>query len=259
MTSPQGEKDSSKTNKGMTEKRNRPERFLNRELPVFAFFLLLSFIFWYLNELSKELQGTINYPVRYINPPKDRIVTGELPDKLEMDLRGPGYSILKVKLSGSRAPVVIDFSKITPRRIPGTVPRYYLVTSGLISNFSKQLHADFDILAIHPDTLFFGYDKLVSRKLPVKPNLRVDLAEGRKMIVVADPDSITVTGPQHVLDTVEFIPTRHKTFKRTDENFRSKLPIEVPDYLQTLQKRVTVEVTITGKTTSFFGLKHNKQ
>ena len=69
----------------MTEKRNQQERFLNRELPVFAFFLLLSFIFWYLNELSKELQGTINYPVRYINPPKDRIVTGELPDNPDDD------------------------------------------------------------------------------------------------------------------------------------------------------------------------------
>ena len=63
------------------EKKQR-KKFLNRELPVFAFFLLLSFVFWYLNELSKELEGTINYPVRYINPPKERIVTGELPAKI---------------------------------------------------------------------------------------------------------------------------------------------------------------------------------
>jgi hypothetical protein len=243
----------------MTDKRKRSEKFLNRELPVFAFFLLLSFVFWYLNELSKELQGTINYPVRYINPPKDRIVTGDLPEKLEMDLRGPGYSILKVKLSGSRAPVVIDFSKITPRRIPGTLPRYYLVSSGLISGFSKQLHADFDILAIHPDTLFFGYDKLVTRRLPVIPDLRLELEEGKKVIIVTNPDSITVTGPQHILDTLSGIPTKHRTFKRMNENFKSKIPIACPDYLQTLQKRVTVEVTITGKTTSFFGLKQTTE
>ena len=47
----------------MKGKREQSEKFLNRELPVFAFFLLLSFVFWYLNELSKELQGSINYPV----------------------------------------------------------------------------------------------------------------------------------------------------------------------------------------------------
>lgn len=237
----------------MKGKPERSERFLNREFLVFAFFLLLSFVFWYLNELSKELQGSINYPVRYINPPKDRIVTGDLPDKLGMDLRGPGYSILKVKLSGSRAPVVIDFSKVAPRRIPGKLPRYYLVTSGLMSNFSKQLHADFDILAIHPDTLFFGFDKLVTRKMPVIPNLKVEPAAGKKVIIATDPDSISVTGPQHVLDTLRGIPTRYRVFKRMNENFRSRIPIECPEYLQTAQKRVTVEVTVTGRSVSSNG------
>ena len=239
----------------MTDEQIRKRKFLNRELPVFAFFLLLSFVFWYLNELSKELKGTINYPVRYINPPKDRVVTGEIPDKLEMELRGPGYSILKVKLSGSRAPMVVDFSKLSPRRLPGAKPHYYLVTSGLISSFSKQMHADFEILSIHPDTLFFGYDRLVTRRMPVKPDLIVELAEGRKVIIVPDPDSVTVTGPAHILDTIDGIRTRHRNFKRMDENFKSRVPLVCPDYLQITQKRVTVEVTITGKPTSFFGLK----
>ena len=243
----------------MTDEQKRKRRFLNRELPVFAFFLLLSFVFWYLNELSKDLQGTINYPVRYINPPKDRIVTGDLPDKLEMELRGPGYSILKVKLSGSRAPVVIDFSRLTPRRLPGTMPHYYLVTSGLINNFSKQMHADFEILSIHPDTLFFGYDKLVTRRMRVIPDLDVELAEGKRVIIVPDPDSITVTGPAHILDTLDGIPTQHRSYKRMDENFKSRVPLEYPDYLQTTLKRVTVEVTITGKPSSFFGLKQEKE
>jgi len=243
----------------MTDEQKRKRKFLNRELPVFAFFLLLSFVFWYLNELSKDLQGTINYPVRYINPPKDRIVTGDLPDKLEMDLRGPGYSILKVKLSGSRAPMVIDFSRLTPRRLPGAMPHYYLVTSGLINNFSKQMHADFEILSILPDTLFFGYDKLVTRRMRVRPDLDVELAEGKKVIIVPDPDSITVTGPAHVLDTLDGIPTQHRSYKRMDENFKSRVPLEYPDYLQTTQKRVTVEVTITGKPSSFFGQKQGKE
>jgi len=242
----------------MTDEQKRKRKFLNRELPVFAFFLLLSFVFWYLNELSKNLQGTINYPVRYINPPKDRIVTGDLPDKLEMELRGPGYSILKVKLSGSRAPVVIDFSRLTPRRLPGAMPHYYLVTSGLINNFSKQLHADFEILSIHPDTLFFGYDRLVTRRVQVRPDFKVELSEGRKVIIVPDPDSVTVSGPAHILDTLDAIATKHRSFKRMDENFKSRVPLEYPGYLQTTQKRVTVEVTITGKPSSYFGLKQGK-
>jgi hypothetical protein len=238
--------------------KERQRKFINKELPVFAFFLFLSFVFWYLNELSKDLQGTINYPVRYINPPKDRILTGTLPDKLEMDLRGPGYSILKMKLSGSRAPVVVDFSRMTPRRLPGTTSSYYLVTSGLIQNFSKQMHADFEIVAIHPDTLFFGFDRLVTRMTAVIPDIKVELLSSGRVIIAPDPDSITVTGPAHVLDTLRGIPTRHRVFKRRDENFRVRVRLECPENLETTQKRIVLEVTITGRPSSFFNLKHNK-
>ncbi len=232
----------------MKEKRDKQEKFLRKELPLFTLFLLLSFVFWYLNELGKDLHGTINYPVRYINPPKDRIITGDLPDKLQMELRGPGYSILKLKLSGSRAPVVVDFSKAAPRRIPGTQPRYYLVTSGLIGSFSKQLHADFDILAIHPDTLMFGYDRMVTRRVPVIPRLKVEPAVNKRVIITTIPDSITVTGPQHLLDTLAGIPTRARMINHRSESFRVRVPVAAPGYLQINQKRVTVEVTYAGRT-----------
>jgi len=233
-------------------------RTLGKELPVFAFFLLLSFIFWYLNELSKDLQGTINYPVRYINPPKDRIVTGDLPDRLEMSLRGPGYSILKMKLSGSRAPVVIDFSRVTPRRLPSTKHDYFLLTSGMIQDFSKQLHADFEILSIHPDTLLFGYDRIITRMMAVIPDIEVELSSGHNVIIVPDPDSISVTGPAHILDTLQGIPTRHRTFKRMSENFKARVPLVCPEYLETTQKRVLIEVTIAGRSSSFFSFKNQK-
>jgi hypothetical protein len=238
------------------KKQNR--KFLNRELPVFAFFLLLSFIFWYLNELGKELEGTINYPVRYINPPRERIVTGDLPGKLEMDLRGPGYSILKMKLSSSRAPVVIDFSKMAPKRLPGVMPNYYLVTSGMIQSISKQLHSDFEIIALHPDTLFFGYDRLVTKRMAVIPDLSLELSEGKKVVVVSEPDSVTVRGPEHMLDTLKGIPTRHRSLKRIEENFKVRVPLVTPEYLEITQKRVLLEVTVTGRPSSIFGLKHQR-
>jgi len=84
----------------------------------------------------------------------------------------------------------------------------------------------------------------------VIPNLKVETAGGKKVIIVADPDSITVTGPQHVFDTLAGIPTKYRSFKRMNENFRSKIPIECPEYLQTAQKRVTVEVTVSGRSTA---------
>jgi hypothetical protein len=135
-------------------------RSFNKDLLVFAFFLLLSFIFWYLNSLRKDIEVDLRYPVRYTNIPKDRTLSGEMPEKLTLNLKGPGYSIIKLKLSGNRAPLVIDFSKVTWKRVPESkTPDYFIVSNGLITNFSRQLRSEFQIVSVKPDTLFFNLQK----------------------------------------------------------------------------------------------------
>jgi hypothetical protein len=138
-------------------------RSFNTDLLVFAFFLLLSFIFWYLNSLRKEIEVDLRYPVKYINVPRDRNVSSEMPEKLTLNLKGPGYSIIKLKISGNRAPLVIDFSKVTWKRVPESkTPDYFIVSNGLVAIFSRQLRSDFQIVSVKPDTLFFTLQKKVA-------------------------------------------------------------------------------------------------
>ena len=47
---------------------------VNRDIAVFTFFLFLSFGFWYLNSLGKEIEADLKYPVKYINLPKERLI-----------------------------------------------------------------------------------------------------------------------------------------------------------------------------------------
>ena len=124
---------------------------------VFAFFLFLSFVFWYLNSLGKDLEADIKYPVNYINPPKNKTLDNDLPSRLILYMQGPGYSILQLKLSGKRSPMVVDFSKVIYKPLAGdeSASSYYLVTSGLISDLNSQLKSPCKISGIKPDTLFF--------------------------------------------------------------------------------------------------------
>jgi hypothetical protein len=142
---------------------------IKKDIVVFAFFVVLSFIFWYLNSLRKDIETDIRYPVRFINPPNNRVITNELPSKLTFNLKGPGYSILKLKISGNHFPVLIDFSRIVYKRIPnpGSL-QYYIVSSGLIQNFKKQLKSDLQIVSIKPDTIFVIFEKKTSSFSPGK-------------------------------------------------------------------------------------------
>ncbi len=134
-------------------------KFLNKDITVFAFFLLLSFLFWYLNSLGKEIEADVRYPVRYINIPEGQVIVEEQPARLNLSLKGPGYSILKLKLSGKRKPIIIDVSSVSLKRVQaGTGLNYFIVTSGINKSLITQLKSDCELTSVKPDTLFLILD-----------------------------------------------------------------------------------------------------
>ena len=131
---------------------------INKNIIIFAFFLFFSFIFWYLNSLGKELEADIRYPVKYTNIPAKKSLTPALPLRLNLSMKGPGYSILKLKISGSSSPLVIDFSKISYKHAQiNKAEDYYILTPALLQNFNSQIRSACKITSVKPDTLFFSF------------------------------------------------------------------------------------------------------
>jgi hypothetical protein len=148
-----------------TEKLTKKEvSVINRDVVVFAFFLFLSFVLWYLISLRKDIEADINYPVKFTNLPKERVIVEEPPQKLNLYLKGPGYSILKLRVSGEKTPVIIDISKVNYLRVPGSRSlNYFIVTSGLVKSLPVQLRSECEITSIKPDTLFFTFERTVKK------------------------------------------------------------------------------------------------
>jgi hypothetical protein len=222
-------------------------KIIDRDFLVFLFFLVLAFMFWYLNGLSKVVESQIRYPVRYINPPKDRVLLGSLPPRLDFYMKGPGYSLLKLKLSGSRAPVVVDMSKLNYMIIPESrTYNYYVLTSALRDGFHKQLRADFEILRIKPDTLAFSFDLVRTKMVPVVPD--VDVVTDKEFFVkgaiTAMPDSVMISGPKPVIDTVSFIKTRNRRFNGVSQPLSRSIQLVTSREYTLSEKRVTVNIDV---------------
>jgi hypothetical protein len=133
---------------------------LNRDVAVFAFFLFLSFVFWYLNSLGKETEAGIRDAVEFTNLPNERIIAEKPLIWLNIYLKGTGSSIIKLKFSGDKTPVNIDISKVNYKRVPGSKDLdYYIVSSGLIKSLTVQLRSGCEITSIKPDTIFFTLEK----------------------------------------------------------------------------------------------------
>lgn len=140
---------------------NKGRGTINSNVFVFAFFLFLSFVFWYLNSLGKDIETEIRYPVTLTSIPLNSIPVNDFPSKIYLTLKGPGYSILQLKISGKTSPLKIDYSKEIFKRVTNKGSfDYYVVTAGLIPSFNAQLKAICKVTLVRPDTLFFSSDKL---------------------------------------------------------------------------------------------------
>jgi len=143
----------------------------NKNVAVFAFFLFLSFTFWYLNALGKEVAAEIKYSVNFINLPKGKVIDDEQPCIVYLSLKGTGYSILKLKLSSKRNPVIIDISKTSYKRVPGSSDlNYYIVTSGISSGLAVMLRTECVITSVKPDTIYFTINEIATESALVAPD-----------------------------------------------------------------------------------------
>jgi hypothetical protein len=132
-------------------------RIVKKDVVVFAFFLFLSFIFWYLNSLGKEIEADIKYPVTYINAPDESEVIADQTVRLDLSLRGPGFLVMKLKLFGGRSPIEIDISRISYRKVSGSTSQdYFILIPHIYQEVAAQLRSECQITSLRPDTLFFS-------------------------------------------------------------------------------------------------------
>ncbi len=223
------------------------KKIFRREVAVFSFFLILAFIFWFLNALSKDIDGKINYPVRYINFPEGWTLVNELPDQLEISVQGPGYSVVQTKLGGRRGSKIIDLELVSRKvQEDSDKLKFYVLTYNLRDLLSSQIRSDFKVASINPDTIFFELDRISSKKVKVIADIEVNpqrqfMLHGK---VSCKPDSVKITGPQIIVDTIIAVYTRHQSFNQINSTETKTLTLVSLPKIGFSERRIEVSVPV---------------
>jgi hypothetical protein len=93
---------------------------------------------------------------------------------------------------------------------------YVVITQNIRDMLSEELD-QVRILSISPDTLFFRLTDIVTRKVPVMPELLMHDRFYRKQYtqngeISLSPDSITISGPGNIVNAIHFIETEPISF-----------------------------------------------
>ncbi len=199
---------------------------------MFSVFLLISVFIWLLNELSKNYTSEIEYPLVYTDFPMGQVFVGEMPDHLDLHVNAIGYALLRYKVFKKPDPISIKVSALNLNRPDQDSFKAHILTRYLRDQISIQLPTELQLLEIQPDTLHFQFAKRLSRKVKIKPDFHfeVDKQFTTREEVQVVPDSVMVTGPDVILDTLEFIYTERSEMGLLSKGFSKKIRlIEVPD------------------------------
>lgn len=199
---------------------------LNRKVVTFLGCIFISMLFWLLTALSKEYTITVSYPVDYINPPKDKVVSNELPETINIDIKAKGFFLLAYKFRKTQTVFVdLKFTKSL-----GSRNNYYLLSNSQINKITQQFSSRIKVQAISPDTIFLNFNKKITKLVPVRSNLKLSLDNQYQQTdtVKLVPAFIAISGAADVIKKVDHLETLPLSINNVNSSQEILLSIQPP-------------------------------
>lgn len=221
------------------------ERKNQRSVLTFLVFLAISTGAWFLVKLSEDYSTQTTFRLQLTEVPAEKWVSS--PDQtVKMSLNVDGFHTLRYKMI--REPKrVID--------IPlGEVP--YRQENGNTYSFSSQYVADkvaelLDInasdITLNDSKIYFDMDWLKSKVVPIvlRSDIKLQRQFGLYGIPTLDPASVTIYGPQEIIDTVRSVSTEMLARTNVSESFSETVSLDLlGGKIQSNTKAVRATVTV---------------
>ena len=217
-----------------------------RKLLTFLVFVVISTGFWIVRSLSEQYETNVYYPVKYTNFPENKVLINELPEKLELRIRANGFSILKSKLNLNLVPLRFDVNSFALNSLGNDT--FFVITETVKDLLSEELD-QVRIMDITPDTLFFRFTNVETKKVPVRPVLDMHEKFFQKQFTLNGkirviPDSITLSGPGNVIRTIHEVQTESLAFTNLADSITKTCRIVALNLLTYSVQKVQVTIPV---------------
>lgn len=170
-------------------------QFENREkIIAFSVALFFALCLWFIVNLSRDFNVTIEVPIVLSNLPSDVTVSSEIPETASVVLTGEGWNLISVYTNPPRVLINAESDEVN-----------------LAEQLRSQVGAfsDLNIVQVRPTQLLIQKERRVSRMLPVRNRTVLHFSDqfGRLSDPVISPDSVLATGAESILNELEYWDT----------------------------------------------------
>ncbi|MBI9067400.1 MAG: hypothetical protein JEZ09_08920 [Salinivirgaceae bacterium] len=235
---------------------NRIFQRIDQKILTYMVFVGIATIFWFFNKLGNDFTTTIDYPVRYANMPKNKVLVNELPKNLHLNVNSFGYKLLIYKLSPAPYPVVINLEDYIKQINNPNIKQFQLNTRYAREEINKQMPNDIEVLDILPDTISFQFANILEKKVPVKANVSLDFDQQCMLdgLISFIPDSIIVKGPHTILDTLSGVFIKKQVFSSLNKPLQRNVLIKEIKQVKYDKKRVIMNLPVSKFTQATYNV-----
>ena len=204
-------------------------RFRN-EISVFIICFVSASLIWFLIKLSKEYYSSIDFPVTYVNLPVNKQLISKTDTVLTLRLKVQGYKLVSLKLFTEKRPIKISLSNIKLKNEQKGIYKTNIAVSQISHQILNHLKYVNEIESISPDTLFFVFEDIVKKKIPVKLKLNLSFEKQYQLYepIELTPDSVIISGPKTIIRNIKYIESEEKEFIQLNDNKSIELSLQSP-------------------------------
>jgi hypothetical protein len=223
---------------------------INREFLIYLLFLLIAIVIWFLNALNKEYTTELNFSTKYVDLPTDKVLVDAPAKYLSLTVNAQGFTLLKHRLGWFFHSININANYQTLKKDRLSTGEYYLLSTSVFRNVSEQLGSDINLLRISPDTLKFFFSEAIRKKVPVKIQALFQYEKEFRATgaILTEPAVITVSGPKSIVDTIQHIYTKERTFKKLKANLQAKIALQPIEKLTYSIDEVSISLPVERHT-----------
>jgi hypothetical protein len=216
-----------------------------RRVKLFLVFLLCSSLAWFISNLGEQYTNNATFDIYYGSTPDSLLLNSVSKKNIKVRLRASGFQFLMFGFKHKT--VMVDLSELEKKG-----SKYFVSPLTYRSQIEGQLSRFITVEDMDKDTLFFDFQKLYKKKIPVIPKVTIDLEQNYLMdkSYTLQPDSITVLGPKKEIDTLTGVTTQTLVLPRSTSDISKELKLNLPDNLKNI-KYSHHNVTLSAKIFKF--------
>lgn len=202
--------------KSATQDETDPDNFFGREKALaFGFALFFALCLWFIVNMSRDFNITIDVPIELVNLPDDMALSSEIPEKASVSLTSEGWKLINLYSN----PPVISLSADS-RQI-----NLFDQVRNRVSYFS-----DMNVLQVEPIILTIEMEEKIEKKVPVDPVVDVKLDERYNFVREPQvvPDSVTLIGARSKIEEISSVETKPREIGNVRRNTQLSLDIAPP-------------------------------